>query len=112
VASAAVKDTVSAALYQPFEFGCRDGVAAVCGAVASYFSGSEATPVFPALSTQEPLTAAAASSGPEYVFAAGHEAGPEVASVAAKLTVSGALYQPFAFGGREGAAAAWGAVAS
>ena len=43
---------------------------------------------------------------------AGQEARPEVASVAAKLTVSGALYQPAAFGCRDGVADATGAVAS
>ena len=43
---------------------------------------------------------------------AGQDASPEVASVAAKLTVSGALYQPAAFGCREGVADATGAVAS
>ena len=40
------------------------------------------------------------------------EASPEVASVAAKLTVSGAVYQPDAFGWRDGAAVVCGAVAS
>ena len=51
-------------------------------------------------------------SGPEYVFAASQESIPEVASVPAKLTASGALYQPAAFGWRAGVALACGAVAS
>jgi hypothetical protein len=37
---------------------------------------------------------------------------PAVASVPAKLTPSGALYQPFWPAGRAGVAVTWGAVAS
>ena len=43
---------------------------------------------------------------------AGQEARPDVASVAPKLTVSGALNQPAAFGALDGVADATGAVAS
>ena len=59
------KLTESEALYQPAAFGWRAGVALACGAVASYFSGNEPDPEFPALSLHVPLTAAAALSGPE-----------------------------------------------
>jgi hypothetical protein len=68
--------------------------------------------VFPARSWQLPTTAASALSGPEYVFWASHEARPAVASVPAKPTGTGALYQPFALAGRVGVAVACGAVAS
>src|ERR671924_1479785 len=109
VASSAVKSTESGALYQPFPFGGLEAVAVAVGAVASYFTAREAVPAFPALSRQVPETAADAESGPEYALAASQESTVEVASVAAKLTESGALYQPLPFGWREGVAVATGA---
>ena len=51
MASVAANVTVSAALYHPFAFGWRDGVAVAWGAVASYFSANDAPPLFPALSS-------------------------------------------------------------
>src|SRR5687767_10652740 len=104
--------TVRGALCQPFAFAGREGVAAVWGAVASCFTGREAEPPFPARSTQVPLTVATALSGPEYVFAPSQASRPEVASPPVKLTVSGALYQPFAFPARAGDAVTCGALAS
>ncbi len=106
------KVTVTAALYQPFAFGCRSGVAVVAGAVASYLSVSDARPPFPALSKQVPLTLVVVASGPEYEVSAGQDWSPDVASVAAKLTVSEWLYQPFLSAGLDGVAVACGAVAS
>jgi hypothetical protein len=50
VASVPPKVTVTGALYHPFAFGWRSGVAVETGAVASYFSDKEPVPVFPALS--------------------------------------------------------------
>ena len=58
------------------------------------------------------MTDVAPLSGPAYDFAAGHVSTPEVASVAAKLTVSGWLNQPLASAVRLGVAVASGAVAS
>ena len=51
--------------------------------------------MLPAWSRQVPATEACASSGPAKLFAASHELTPDVASPPEKLTVSGALYQPF-----------------
>ena len=66
VASPPENETVSAWLYQPFESAPRAGVAATpVGALASYCNGNDAEPTFPALSVQEPVTAALPSSGPE-----------------------------------------------
>jgi hypothetical protein len=81
VPSAPAKLTFSARLYQPFESGVRAGVAVAEGAVPSYFNPNAFEVVFPALSVQEPLTEAVASSGPEYVRADTHETPPEIASV-------------------------------
>src|SRR5207249_1972176 len=66
----------------------------------------------PALSAQEPLTAALPVSGPEYVFCAVQEAIPDVPSVPPKETVTGWSYQPFASGPRPSVAEASGAVES
>jgi hypothetical protein len=65
MASVAAKLTVSAWLYHPFASATREGVALVCGAVASYLSGSDLLALLPARSRHEPLTVAAALSGPE-----------------------------------------------
>jgi hypothetical protein len=56
--------TERGARYHPFAFGWRAGVAVACGAVASYLSGKVAVPVFPAVSTHVPVTAAEEASGP------------------------------------------------
>ena len=50
--------------YQPLESGERVGLAITSGAVASYWSGSVAAAVFPALSVHPPLGAALPVSGP------------------------------------------------
>ena len=81
VPSAPAKLTFSDRLYQPFESGERPGVALTEGADPSYFSPNVFEVVLPALSVQEPVTEAVASSGPEYVRADTHETPPEVASV-------------------------------
>src|SRR5262245_20292193 len=65
----------------------------------------------PAASLHEPETPAPPSSGPEYV-AEVHEAIPDVASVPAKATATGWLYQPFASGARPGLAFTLGGVPS
>src|SRR5215472_16911208 len=96
VPSVPVKATLSAWLYQPFESGARAGTAVTpVGAVASYWSPSEAEPTLPALSVQVPPTDALAESGLEYVFVAEHELTPEVPSVPENETESAWLYQPF-----------------
>jgi hypothetical protein len=64
------------------------------------------------VSRHVPATAFDAPSGPEKLFAASQDSRPDVVSVPEKLTVRGALYQPFAFGEREAVAVACGAVAS
>src|SRR5262249_5242375 len=65
----------------------------------------------PAASRHEPDTLAPPSSGPEYV-AEVHESIPEVASVPAKATATGWLYQPFASGARPALALTFGGVPS
>src|SRR5919109_515885 len=111
--SAPPKLTPRGALYQPFPFGLRAGVVVTCGAVASYLNPNALAALWlPARSRHEPDSDTPALSGPEYVFAASQESMPAVTSVPAKLTESAALYQPFAFGCRAGAALACGAVAS
>jgi hypothetical protein len=65
VASVPAKATVTGALYQPFTFGWRSGVAVETGAVASYFSVREAELEFPALSRHAPLSVCDCMSGPE-----------------------------------------------
>src|SRR5215208_1665728 len=112
VPSVAVKCTLSGALYQPSVPAGRLGAAVTVGLVASYFRGAEAEALFPALSRQAPPTDAVAESGPEYVLSASHASTPEVASVAAKPTATGAVYQPSVPAARAGVAVACGAVAS
>ncbi len=81
-ASVPANVTPIAALYQPFAFGLRAGVAVTPGAVASYFSANDRGATFPARSRQEPETDAEPVSGPVYVFAgvadveARHRVGP------------------------------------
>ena len=112
VVSAAAKLTESGATYQPFGPAARAGFAVVCGAVASYLSPNDALRTFPAWSLQLPGTDAVALSGPAYVCGWTHEASPDTGSVPAKVTETGALYQPAAFPARAGVAVACGAVAS
>jgi hypothetical protein len=106
------KLTVSGALYQPFAFAPRSGVALTCGAVASYLTTTERGETLPARSRQAPLMATVAASGPEYDLVASQESSPEVASFPAKATVSGWLYQPLTSAARDAVALAWGAVSS
>jgi hypothetical protein len=81
-------------LYQPARSGSRLGTAFVTfGGVASYLNGKDLALEFPARSVQEPLRLAESVSGPEYPCGAVQESVPDVASVAAKPTVRGALYQ-------------------
>jgi hypothetical protein len=75
-------------------------------------TGSDAGVVFPAVSRQLPLTVPAPVSGPEYVCGAVQDWMPEVPSVPAKVTPTGALYQPFESAAREAEALAVGAVLS
>jgi hypothetical protein len=113
VLSVPVKETPNAWLYQPLESGARAGTAVTpVGAVASYWSPSEAVPTLPALSVQVPLTDALAESGLEYVFVAEQESIPEVPSVPENETESAWLYQPFESAGRDGAAVTVGTVMS
>ena len=107
-----MKLTESGAVYQPAAFAARLGAAVTCGSVASYLSGRAPASLFPALSRHEPLTEAAEASGPEYVLAASQLATPDVASVAAKLTAIGAMYQPVGPAALAGVAEVKGAVAS
>ena len=65
VVSVPAKETVSAALYQPFAFGWREAVAVVCGGVASYFSAYARGETFPARSRHAPETDVVTASGPE-----------------------------------------------
>ena len=71
-------------LYHPFASGLRDGIPSTVGADASYLIVSDAEPAFPALSVQEPVTAAAAPSGPPYVPDV-HDATPDAPSSPEKL---------------------------
>src|SRR5215471_12993433 len=111
VASVPVNATPTGWLYQPFASGSRPGLADTLGGVESYLMPMLALAEFPAASLQEPETLAPPSSGPEYV-AEVHEAIPEVASVPAKATATGWLYQPFASGARPALALTFGAVPS
>ena len=114
VASCPWNANVTAWLNQPLRSGGRTGIAFITwGAVASYLNPKELTPLaLPARSVQEPTTEDAAASGPAYVGSE-QDAMPEVASVPAKPTVSGWLYQPLASGARPAEApVTCGAVAS
>ena len=64
------------------------------GAVASYWNVWPASAAFPAASRHEPTTAAF-EIGAGVAGRSVHAAIPEVASVPAKLTVTGFRYQPF-----------------
>jgi hypothetical protein len=64
-------------------------------------------PVFPALSVQEPVTAAAAPSGPPYVPDV-HDATPDAPSSPEKLNGTGLVSQPFASGPRAAEAVTLG----
>ena len=111
VASLPEKLIVSGWLYQPLLSAARLAFAVAVGAVASYLKGRLAVAMLPALSVQVPLTVALSLSvlqptGAEQALR------PAVASLPAKLTVSGWLYQPFVSAARLAAAVAVGAVAS
>ena len=72
----------------------------IAGAVASSFTIAETDAVLPALSTAVPETTCPAPS----VLTAtgeGHAAIPEPPSEQVKLTVTGALFQPFVLGGAD-----------
>jgi hypothetical protein len=99
-----LKETARGWLYQPFESADRPGVAVTIGGFESNFSPNVCDVVFPALSVHEPVTDAAASSGPEYESGDTHETPPETASVPLKETERAWLYQPFASAPREGVA--------
>src|ERR671922_843221 len=105
------KVTVTAWLCQPFASGARAEPVAP-GAVASYFSASDAGAVFPALSLHVPLTVVPAVSGPAYVASGEQESTPDVPSVPVKPPWSAWLYQPFASTPRDGVAVADGGVLS
>jgi hypothetical protein len=64
VASVPANVTVTGRLYQPFESGGRSGVAVTVGAVASYWSASDAPPELPARSVHEPDSVTVDPSGP------------------------------------------------
>ena len=61
---------------------------------------SDAEPVFPAPSVQDPVSFTPVPSGPEYVPAV-HELMPEGPPSPLKLAATGLVYQPFASGARE-----------
>ena len=100
-------------MYQPFPFGGAAGVAVALRAVASYLSPNACTADVAGV-----VRAVAADRGRPRRRArsksSAHARGDarDVGSVPAKLTATGALYQPFAFGGRPGVAVTCGAVAS
>src|SRR4051794_27960335 len=112
VPSVPENETVSWWLYQPFESAGREGVPATDGADESYWNDAVAGSTLPALSVQEPLTAALLVSGAEYVFCGVQEAIPEVPSVPPNEIVTGLSYHPFASGPRPSVAEASGAVES
>src|SRR5439155_3441118 len=83
----------------------------ITGAVVSSFTIADTDAVLPALSTAEPETTCPAPS----VLTAtgeGHAAIPEPPSEQVKLTVTGALFQPFVFGGADRVAVMPGALLS
>src|SRR5215212_6662089 len=110
--SVPVKVTPIGALYQPFPFAARAGVAVTAGAVPSYLKAKERGATFPAWSRHAPPTETVAESGPEYPFGASHDSRPEVASLPEKVTVSAWLCQPLTSAVRDGVAVAAGAVSS
>src|SRR5712692_6673203 len=81
------------------------------GAVLSMLTDSEVVALLPTLSVQVPVAACAAPSA-EIVTEGLTEATPEPVSVQLNVTVTGALYQPFALGDRSGVALINGAVVS
>jgi hypothetical protein len=92
-ASVAAQLIVTAALYQPFGFAWRSGVAVTFGAVESYLSGyATVAETLPATSRHVPLGAALPLSGPLYVIAV-QEAIPDVASLPFQLIPTGWRYQ-------------------
>src|SRR5438874_7602566 len=98
VASDPPKETETGWLYQPPASASRPGLALTLGAVASYLSANEnGALTLPATSRQVPETPAVAESGPLYA-SCWHDAIPDVASLPARVTVTGVLYQPFPFG--------------
>src|SRR5438874_9212627 len=103
VASSPWNAKVTGWLYKPSLSGGRTATAFVTpGAVASYLNPKALVPLaLPARSLHEPLTEAAAASGPEYVGWV-QESMPEVASVPAKPIVTAWLYQPFTSEARPG----------
>jgi hypothetical protein len=103
---------VTGLLYQPFAFGPLSGLGANTGGDESYFRPKAAELEFPAWSVQVALRVAVELSGPVYVLEVGQLAIPEVLSLPFQLTVTGFLYQPFAFGDRSGLGASAGAVES
>ena len=92
--SVAVKLTLTAWLYQPFESGARPGTAPVIdGGVLSYLkAGDGAVEPFPATSRQVMLPDVEALSGPEYELE--HGSGPETPSLGVATIPTGSLYQP------------------
>src|SRR5579884_850904 len=104
VVSEPVNATETAWLYHPFASGPRAGVGVTLGGVESYLSGNEnGALTLPATSRQVPATLALPESGPAYLTTS-HDAIPDVASLPANVTVTGALYQPLPLGCRSAVA--------
>ena len=113
VASLPVQLIVTWWLYHPFESGLRPGAAELAtGGVESYLSGKEVEAELPAWSMQVTPGAALALSGPLYVVESGQLASPERVSLPCQVTVTGLLYQPFAFVGRSAVGLSTGGVES
>lgn len=89
-----------------------ESVSDVSGGVASYFSVAELIPTLPAASLHDPLTAALAELGPEYVTGVSHTNPSLMASLPLTVNVTTWLYQPFASAPRDGVRVTAGAVAS
>ena len=95
--SAQPNDTVTSLLCQPASFGAADSSEWMVGAAVSMFRVISADALLPARSVVVPLTMRFA---PLSVMVTGseHASTPEPVSVHANVTVTGVLFQPFAFG--------------
>jgi hypothetical protein len=103
--SVAVKLTLTAWLYQPFESGARAGAAPVIdGPVSSYLNAEPAALLLlPALSVHVIVPVAELLSGPEYVPPEQPaRPDPGLGSLPPPLKATGALYQPAWSGARVG----------
>src|SRR3954466_15699507 len=108
--SVQLNDTVTSVLFQPAPFAAGVCAPTIVGALVSMRTTIEVVALLPAGSLREPATVATPSAVTCTLSGHAPVAKPDSASVHVKCTVTGPLFQPFAFGSVSSDALIVGAV--